>query len=278
MGLESVLRSDLNADNFCDLILQISSSAANTGNDLRKNQIKLLRDILKVDIPASITPNLETVLAIDNKSGAYDIVMNDSSYVKALTGGGQLTLNDGSNTATFTNDNNGQGDSGVYLSQGYTSIFSNGWWAAVDLGQLSGDDSYIAAYTSKVQLLLVDDMSGLGMSSGGVIIGDTASWGLTTGSTPNLGVIIGNGSNINQNITDTVVIGSGIEATQNGTVYVSKLSIKTLNGTPASTLLAIDSNGYVVDGSTLVSGATGTFTTSDAKTVTVSNGRITSIV
>jgi hypothetical protein len=76
----------------------------------------------------------------------------------------------------------------------------------------------------------------------------------------NYSSIIGSGGVINH--SNAHIIGSNITSVSANTTHVEKLNIKTLNGTTAATLLAIDSNGMVVDGSSLDTGGAFTHTAS----------------
>ena len=70
-------------------------------------------------------------------------------------------------------------------------------------------------------------------------------------------VIIGGQNNTMQGERSVILGGQNITANANDTTYVSKLNIGSVGSETANKLLAVDSNGKVVDGSSLASGGGG---------------------
>lgn len=210
---------------------------------------------------AGITGNqgLPYILATDNNSGAYAIIMGTNTYIKSSNGGGQLNLDNSgaSNSVLISNDSGAGNDSGLSIQKNYSRLFTNK--QSVEL-----DDS-------------TNNLSIYNKNSGNIILGvDNSistnfdqldeikiSYNLTaTSSTSNFdkqSVFIGTrNSSISNGIVNSVVIGGqNITASQSDSVYIPNLIIQDGKSIKSSNSDAIINLNY--NGSTLIDRNNGNF-------------------
>jgi hypothetical protein len=190
--------------------------------------------------------DLETVLGVGNTTGANDIIITSGQIIKSSSGGAELNLRntqDGAASLAAKND------------------FSEGWlWVGDSASPTHGSAqvAYGQDYLSSskaIGLIVMNESKTFGTGDATtIIVAGTVNGPI---STPNFDqavtLISTRNSTIDIGVTNSVVIGgTGLTATQDDTVYVDILNINTLSiASPSviSAILAVDANGYVIDGS-----------------------------
>lgn len=191
------------------------------------------------------TQSLFETLNIGNNTQTQNIIMGTATYLLSSNGGGKIELdyvNPG--TVVITTDNSALLESGLWLQNSYTALFSNGYNKAIDFNG-SGDN--IAIYN-----LDTDGFISIGVHStldydqiDEIKIVNNTSTTASTGNADKSSVFIGTKySFINSGVVNTVIVGgNNITASQSNSVYVPDLYLSatsSIKSTTNDTLFTFD--------------------------------------
>lgn len=198
-----------------------------------------------VDPYSGVTPSFSSTLAVDNQTGAYDIILSTSSSISS-SNGSKLSLDSSGNPVVIlTNGSNELVLSdNSYLNFTQSSTFS----LYNDLNAFIIDSSMFFSSFDEIKFRVYN-------SSDNILVKSNVATSITSSNIDSLaGVLINSkNSSIESNLTNTVVIGGqNILATQSNTVYLG--NEVNING--SYTLPQIDGS----NGQYLVTNGLGTLT------------------
>lgn len=222
---------------------------------------------------------LSDTLAIDNNSGAYDVIMGGATVIKSANSGGRIAGRialDGSSVAGevyITTDDGSEATSYLKLSgsgqtaelagipgYSYLSLGGNSQWLSMDSGTFNSIKVELNSSSTTFNVNVSDDSSGNGGDTIKVINNVNNNVSSDTGD--KLATIIGaNNGSIGTASYNTVILGgTNIIANTSNSVYVPDLyiqtnkSIKSANGggqidldystNPNNVLISSDNGGY----------------------------------
>jgi hypothetical protein len=145
----------------------------------------------------------------------------DGQVIKALNGGGQLTLRSGTDSlVTLTTDNDGQVESGVYMDPNSLELFSQSWNCG-----MSFNTTETLVYSNggtevqqKIRMQVDDSFP--------IILWDNTTTNRTSTNVDNKSLFLGtNNSTTNSGVYNSPIIGgTGLTATKSNTVYMPDMN------------------------------------------------------
>ena len=193
-------------------------------------------------------PGLPYILAIDNDSGTYPIIMGTSTYIKSSNGGGQIDLDHSgaSNSILISNDSGIGSDSGLSIQENYTSIFTNKQSIELDASSnlvsiYNKDGGDITLGVDSSISTNYDELDEIKISYNTTATSSTSDYDKQS-------VFIGTrNSSISNGVVNSVVIGGqSLTASESDSVYTPNLFIqggKSIKSTDSNTIIKLNDNG-----------------------------------
>lgn len=155
---------------------------------------------------------LSQTLGFGNKTNGKNIVMSNGDVIKALNGGGQLNLREGSNNiVSLTNDNAGYTKAWFYLDDTQSWVGFNNTQFLVGDKHIDMNMSSAFGYIHFGKLGL-GDATNLGGNEAGLVIANITNTGVTHGSSDGTALFLNSGSKdvptiFNQDVNHSVASG-----------------------------------------------------------------------